>query len=141
MVFETPFTVRSYELDSLGHVNNAVFLSYLEEATFLLLAEHGLPFQDFSGKGWVPILAHVDIDFRQEITAGEQLLVQVWPISYGNTSMKIGYRLRRARDGSLVAEAMRVWVFVHRNQGKIPVPEEIRAAFGEPLAGEQGPAS
>ncbi len=53
--------------------------------------------------------------------------------------MKIGYRLRRTRDDSLVAEAMRVWVFVHREQGKIPVPEEIRAAFGEPLA--QGPAS
>ena len=52
------FTVRSYELDSLGHVNNAVYFSYLEEATFQVLARHGLTFPGFAGRGWMPILAN-----------------------------------------------------------------------------------
>lgn len=135
MSFEVEFQVRSYELDSLGHLNNAVYFSYLEEATFAFLAEHALPFARFKELGWYPIVAHAAVDYRREIVSGDSIVVRGWPHRYGNTSMELGYHFLRQRangTSEVVAEAKRVWVFVHLERGKIPVPPEIRAAFGEP---------
>lgn len=137
MSFRQSFTVRSYELDSLGHLNNAVYFSWLEEATFAQLGERGLPFLEFAGRGWFPIVVHAELDFRKEARSGDRIRVEGWPISYGTTSMRLGYRLLREADEVLVASGMRIWVFVDQKAGKIPVPDEIRDALGP----EQGPES
>ena len=132
MSFRIPFTVRSYELDSLGHLNNAVYFSWLEEATFAWLGECGLPFSSFAQRGWYPIVVHAEIDFRAEANSGDRILVEGWAESYGTTSMHLGYRLVRELDDHLIAEGRRVWVFVDVETGKIPVPDEIREALGPP---------
>ena len=142
LVFRVPFTVRSYEIDSLGHVNNAVYLSWLEEASFVFLAQHGLPFRAFADLGWYPIVAHAQVDYRREDSPGDQITVEGWPIRYGSTSMRLGYRFLRGPNHELVAEAERVWVFVKTGEGKIAVPEVIRQAFGPariPNAGDPNP--
>lgn len=135
LVFRVPFTVRSYELDSLGHVNNSVYLSWLEEASFVFLGEHGLPFSAFPDLGWYPIVAHARVDYRREIRSGDLITLHGWPIHYGNTSMRIGYRFEREPGGEVVAEAERVWVFVRTGHGKIPVPDVVRRAFGPTESG------
>ncbi len=132
MSFCIPFTVRSYELDSLGHLNNAVYFSWLEEATFAWLGQCGLPFSDFAGRGWYPIVVHAEIDFRAEANSGDCISVEGWAERYGQTSMHLGYRLIRNSDQTLIAEGKRVWVFVDNKTGKIPVPPEIREALGPP---------
>ncbi|MGE3163399.1 MAG: acyl-CoA thioesterase [Planctomycetota bacterium] len=129
-MLQVPFTVRSYELDSLGHLNNAVYFSWLEDASFVFLADHGLPFRAFAELGWYPIVAHARVDYRREILSGDRIVVRGWPLRYGTTSMRLGYRFEREPDGEVVAEAERVWVFVKTGSGKIPVPEVIRRAFG-----------
>ncbi|MFQ5504176.1 MAG: acyl-CoA thioesterase [Planctomycetota bacterium] len=136
MSFRQSFTVRSYELDSLGHLNNAVYFSWLEEATFAHLGEQGLPFREFAGRGWYPIVVHAELDFRKEASSGERIRVEGWPISYGSTSMRLGYRLLREADDVLIAEGQRVWVFVDQKTGKIPVPVEIREVLGPELGPE-----
>lgn len=133
MSFRISFRVRSYELDSLGHLNNAVYFSWLEEATFAWLGECGLPFAEFAARGWYPIVVHAELDFRAEANSGDLIEVEGWPDRYGQTSMHLGYRLRRPADDTLIAEGRRVWVFVDRSTGKIPVPMEIREALGPPL--------
>lgn len=56
-------TVRPNDLDSLGHVNNAVVLEYLETGRWAWLARNGLP-----GTGSiVPVVARIEIDYRLEI--------------------------------------------------------------------------
>ena len=133
-MFRQIFTVRSYELDSLGHMNNAVYFSWLEEATFAALAERGLPFCDLRDHGWLPILVHAAIDFRREAKACDRIAVVGWPAAYGITSLTVGYRLERIRDGARIAEGQRVWVVVDTQGKKIPVPQELRDAFGEPIS-------
>ena len=130
MTFRHTFRVRSYELDSLGHTNNAVYFSWLEEATFVGLAEHGLTLERFAELGWIPVLVHAAIDFRAETHAGDEIDVLTWPERYGQTSLTLGYRLERKRDGSLVAEGRRVWVCVDAARNNLPVPEELRQALG-----------
>ena len=130
MPFRHTFRVRSYELDSLGHTNNAVYFSWLEEATFVGLAEHGLTLQRFDELGWIPVLVRAAIDFRAETHSGDEIEVLTWPERYGTTSLTLGYRLERTKDRALVAEGQRVWVCVDGERNKLPVPEELRAAFG-----------
>ncbi|HXI22636.1 MAG TPA: acyl-CoA thioesterase [Pyrinomonadaceae bacterium] len=56
-------TVRPNDLDSLGHVNNAVVLEYLETGRWEWLARNGLP----STGSIVPVVARIEIDYRLEI--------------------------------------------------------------------------
>ncbi len=138
--FSIRFEVRSYELDSLGHLNNAVYFSYMEEASFAFLKQHQLPFARFEKLGWYPIIARAEINYRREIVSGDSISVRGWPIRYGNTSMVIGYQFVRicseTRDREeLVSEGERVWVFVDLKGNKIAVPSIIRTAFGEPNPG------
>ena len=78
----------------------------------------------------MPILAHASLDFRRELRAGDEVTVEVWPASYGNTSMKLGYRLRREADDTTIATGARVWLFIDLEGNNIPVPAEIRGALG-----------
>ena len=58
--------VRFRDLDSLGHVNNAVFLTYLEEARIGYLVPHGAEAANM-------ILARVEIDFRAPLRDGDEI--------------------------------------------------------------------
>ena len=129
--FAKEFQVRSYELDSLGHLNNAVYFSYLEEATWQALADHGLPFRRFAELGWWPIVVHASLDFHVELLPGDVVEVHGWPERYGTTSITLGYEIRRPSDGAKIASGRRVWVITRTGEGKIPVPAELRSALGE----------
>lgn len=127
---EVEFAVRSYELDSLGHLNNAVYFSWLEEATFSALGERGLPFRDFAGHGWIPVVVHAQIDFQAELRSGDRVLVHGWVRRYGTTSLTLAYRLTRRGDDVVAATGERVWVIVDDARQKLPVPELLRRALG-----------
>lgn len=78
-----PVTIRWRDFDALGHVNNSVFLSYLEIARDRLM-------QDLLGDTYLEmVLARVEIDFRQEIPLGtEEISVTARLLSVGNSSVR-----------------------------------------------------
>ncbi|HVS84302.1 MAG TPA: thioesterase family protein [Gaiellaceae bacterium] len=96
--------VRFSELDAFGHVNNAVFSTYLEQAR---LAWYGEP-----DDGEMPlrdvILARTEIDFRSPVQFGETVEIGVRPARLGTKSFELEYELRAG--GRLVAEARSVLV-------------------------------
>ncbi len=130
------FRVRSYELDSLGHLNNAVWFSWLEEATFAALAHKGLDFASFAQRRWIPIVVHASLDFRKELRAGDEALVEGHVLGYGRTSVRLGYRILRLRDDAVAATGERVWVIVDDAREKIAIPTELREALGPISASE-----
>ena len=81
----------------MGHVNNAVYSTYLEEARIEVLG--GLA--DF-------ILARVEIDFRSEIRAGEEIEVRTRCSRVGTKSFELEHEIHA--DGRLAAEAKSVLV-------------------------------
>ena len=75
--FEHEIDVRFRDCDALGHVNNAVYLTYLEQARFA-------HWQRLTGTSGIPrtfILARVECDYRAQATVGDRLIVrlQAWP--------------------------------------------------------------
>jgi acyl-CoA thioester hydrolase len=114
--------VRYRDLDAFGHVNNAAYLTYLEEARNALLAHLGLvrKVEDIT-----MILARVEIDFRGQASVGDQLDIGVRPARFGRKSFDLEYEVR---DGErVVAEARTVLVGFDYQAGQTrEIPEEWR---------------
>ncbi|HET6746325.1 MAG TPA: thioesterase family protein [Candidatus Limnocylindria bacterium] len=132
------FTVRSYELDQNGHVNNATYVAWAENVT----NEHaeaigfGRAWSLERGGGWVvrrhEATYHVPAVALDEIEATVRVEgvrgVRGWRRTW----------IRRATDGALLAEVFSEWAWVRTADGRpARVPDEIVAAFGVGQAGEE----
>jgi acyl-CoA thioester hydrolase len=106
--------VRFRDCDAMGHVNNAVYSTYLEEARVGALG--GL--SDF-------ILARVEIDFRAELRFGDQVEVRSRCSRIGTKSFDLEHQV--AAGDRIVAEARSVLVSYDYELGtSVPVPDELR---------------
>jgi len=94
--------VRWVDLDALGHVNNAVYLNYLEEARDRLLeAALGAEYAHI-------VIARVEIDYRQEIARGvSQVTVTAAVESVGTASIRTVEEIRLP-DGTVSASSRTV---------------------------------
>lgn len=126
---------RFRDTDGMGHVNNAVYLTYLEEARAAWFREAvGLrSYRDVS-----IILARTCCDFRSPLQAGETLDLGVRVDSIGGKSFRMVYRAVERASGRLVLEAESVQVWYDYAAGRpVPVPDAFReraSAFeGRPL--------
>ena len=106
--------VRFRDCDAMGHVNNAVYSTYLEQARIGILG--GLePF----------ILARVEIDFRAELRAGEQVEVRSRCSRVGTKSFDLEHQIW-AGD-RLVADAKSVLVgYDYTSGASVPLTENQR---------------
>lgn len=126
--FSHAIDVRFRDCDPMGHVNNAVYLTYLEQARFAhWRALWGYRAEERpSGEPGV-ILARAEVDYRQPVRYGERLEVRVRVAAIGRTSFTYEYELHNAA-GSLVAAARTVQVMYDYEQGRpVVIPKRIRA--------------
>jgi acyl-CoA thioester hydrolase len=127
-VHEKRVEIRWRDLDAYNHVNNAVYLTYLEEARDEWL-EQALG-QD--GAAWGYVLARVAIDFRRELSQDDDQVVASCALArIGNSSVTTREELRTV-DGVLAAEAEAVLVAVDPDSRKSrPLSDQERASLGE----------
>lgn len=112
----TEIEVVLRDLDGLGHVNNAVYVTYLETARNRYIAElTGKPLSlEFEF-----ILARVEIDFRRPAELGDRVSVAITPTRIGRKSFDFAYALRRSgADRALLAEARSVQVAYDYRAGR-----------------------
>lgn len=124
--FTTEIEVRFADLDAYGHVNNAVFFTYLETArTKLFLG----PFREFLDGGLLFLVARAECDYRQPIELREKVTVTLHPTRVGRSSFELAYTLHDG-SGTAYAEAKTVMVCFDRKLGRtVPVPDAFRTAF------------
>ncbi|GAA5053354.1 acyl-CoA thioesterase [Nocardia callitridis] len=75
MTFSVPVVVRGYELDTQGHLNQAVYVQYAEHARWELLRAAGLPQQKLIGAGVGPVVLETTIKYLRELGGGDEVLV------------------------------------------------------------------
>ncbi|HVM17377.1 MAG TPA: thioesterase family protein [Gaiellaceae bacterium] len=118
-------TVRFRDLDAMGHVNNAVYLTYLEQARLTYLQSLGLVRGAASPE---MILARVEVDFRDQIAPGDEVEIGVRAARVGTKSFELEHRLEVR--GRHVADARSVLVsYDYDRQESVPVPETWRRAL------------
>ena len=114
--------VRFRDLDGMGHVNNAVFFTYMEQARSEFLLESGL----VGNLGQLAIiLARTEIDFRAPVDYGESVDVEVRAGRLGTKSFELEYTLRVG--DRVVAEGKSVQVgFDYESNETVPIRDEWR---------------
>ena len=122
-----PIEVRFGDLDALGHVNNATFLTYIEQARIRYFVEVTGWQGDITSIGL--ILARAECDFRAPIHYPETVTVHIRTARLGGKSFDLAYALTTS-DGTLVAEAKTVIVCYDYEQDiTIPIPDDWRASL------------
>ena len=119
----TTLTVRSYECDSYGHVNNAVYLNYLELARHELLAAIGMDFAAVRAAGFGLVVARIDIRYRRPAVERDSLAI----LSRAGKRLRVGGIIaqRILRNDELIAEADVTWVSIDKRGRAAPLPPEF----------------
>ena len=105
--FKLPIKARFRDSDMLGHINNAVYLTYFESGR----VEYWTVLTGNSSLEDLPfILARTEIDFLAEARAGEDFTLGVRAVRFGNKSFDLEYLLVRDVDGKPVAQGRSVQV-------------------------------
>jgi acyl-CoA thioester hydrolase len=115
-------TARFRDVDVMGHVNNAVFLTYMESARAAFLIELGAAtgIEDLG-----IIVARIEVDFRAPISYGEEVEIGVRASRFGSKSFDLEYQLRA--NGRVAAEAKSVCVGYDYGTGEtVPIPDAWR---------------
>ena len=116
--------VRFRDLDAIGHVNNAVYLTYFESARLAwwlhTTRRDGVGSLDM-------ILARAEVDYRSPLGWPASLRIGVGCTSIGRSSFVCEMDMHERTRGRLVAESRNVLVYFDHREGRSrPVPDDIR---------------
>jgi acyl-CoA thioester hydrolase len=130
--FHHPIEVRYSDLDPQGHVNNARFLSFFEQARVSYLIHLRLFSKDQSFLDVGIIIADAKLTFLAPVYFGQDVRVGVRVSRIGNKSMTMDYRMIDGADGSELATGSTTLVaFDYHEHKTIPVPEKWRVKIHE----------
>ncbi len=128
--FSLPIRVRWRDLDAFRHVNNAAFVSYLEEARSELwrCRFHCVDAMD------IPFVIHrLEIDYKRPIRLFDEVLISLWPADIGAVSFVFDYQI--TANGLTAATARTVQVCVRHASGRpVRVPVDLRQSLEDLLA-------
>lgn len=124
--YTVPLRVAFRDLDALGHVNNAVYLTYFEHARI----GYGLQLTGGSSVGDLAfIVAEATVTYLKPAQYGDELLVGVRVGEIGTKSFVMEYGLQRPASGELLARGRTVQVWFNYTQGRSEaVPQSFRQA-------------
>ncbi len=126
--FSTEIVVRFRDIDMMRHVNNAVYLSYFEEARsdFWEFLFGDIP--EFRKASFV--IARTEINYRAPAFFRDVLEVLIGVRDLGNSSFTFCYEIRRKDTGELIADGESVQVmFYYRENRSYPIPEKMKEIF------------
>lgn len=126
-IFSYGMDVRWRELDALGHVNNAQYLSYVEETRVQWFGAMQSDWQELPS---APIVAGIHVDFRKPLLWPEKIQVSLYATKKGGKSVTIGHCITSAENPECVyAEGYTVLVWVSRSGETAQLPDYISALF------------
>ena len=136
--FTHRLAVRFRDCDALGHVNNAVYFTYLEQCRIAWWRELGASLGAPVGEASVgsriglpgadTIIAHAECDYRAPAYMNDELDIKLRVGECGRSSFSLIYAIVNAATGRTIADARTVSVtFDYATGRSMPIPEATRA--------------
>jgi YbgC/YbaW family acyl-CoA thioester hydrolase len=131
MKYSTQLVVRTYECDSYGHVNNAVYLNYLEYGRMEYLHQIGFDYKNLVADGYYLYITHIDINYKASAYLDDRLFIDVEPVKLNIISGTFRQTVRR-EDGTICATADVTWASVKAGRpSKIPDKYMVAGLYPE----------
>jgi acyl-CoA thioester hydrolase len=127
-VYRRQFRVRIYECDAYGHVNNANYLRYMQQAAAEASADVGFDPARYEALGTLWLIRETGIEYLRPVLPEQLLEVCTWVADFRRVVSRRRYAM--SVEGRPVAEAYTDWVYVDRStQRPVRIPPEMALAF------------
>ena len=103
--FELELSVRDYECDFQGIVNNAVYLNYLEHARHQFLLSRNINFTDLHTNGVDLVVFRIEIDYKYSLSSDDKFVVRVNTKKEGPLKMIFEQDIYKLPENKLVVHA------------------------------------
>jgi acyl-CoA thioester hydrolase len=120
--FSLEFSVRDYECDLQGVVNNANYQHYLEHARHEFLISRGVDFARLHEEGTDLIVTRVEIDYKFPLRSHDQFVVKINLVREGNLRLVFEQEIYRLPDQKLIIQAKVTGVATKKGRPVSPEP-------------------
>ncbi|MEM6399520.1 MAG: thioesterase family protein [Cyanobacteria bacterium P01_D01_bin.116] len=103
--------VYSFQIDFMGHVNNAVYIHWMEIGRTKLLEAVGMPTHEIFKQGFAPVLVQTMITYKAPLHLGDRVCVEIWLSELRNASATMQFRFYNSQQ-MLAAEGVQKGLFV-----------------------------
>ena len=103
--FSIELSVRDYELDMQGIVNNSVYQNYLEHARHEFLHHHGIDFADLTERGVILVVKSISMDFKNSLKSKDKFKVVVETFKEGHLKLIFKQTIIRLSDNKVALTA------------------------------------
>lgn len=128
-----PILIKEIYLDTFGHMNNAVYLSLLEEARWDLITKNGYGLSEILKTGIGPTLLEIKLNFLKELRLRDEVLIETQLVSYEKKIGIIKHRMLRGADVCCTAELKIGLLNLSARKLILPTPEWLRAVGVETI--------
>jgi len=134
-VFTSHFKVNWQDIDAVGHVNNAIYLDYMNECSMQMLRAHGWPWIRMKEHGFAIFIRQIRIKYIQPALLDDELSMATWAYNIRRSTSERYFVIRRLMDNELIAEINILGVWVNINNGKpIRIPNKFLENFKPNIA-------
>jgi acyl-CoA thioester hydrolase len=131
-VFELPRTIAPDDIDELGHVNNVVYLHWVQDVAIAHWSSAATPEQQ-AEVAWVAV--RHEIDYKLPALPGDGIIARTWVGTADSHRFERHTEIVRTADRKLLARARTVWCPINRATGRLTrVSDAIRARFSSGIA-------
>jgi acyl-CoA thioester hydrolase len=124
------FRVRHYELDSFGHVNNAVYVNYMQEAAIEASTDAGFGPDWYRERGSNWVIRRLAIRYLLPAVYNDELEVVTWISAMRRATCTREYEITRVSDSARIARSRVQWVYLDSRTGRLArLPSEIAERF------------
>jgi acyl-CoA thioester hydrolase len=124
MIYKTFLEVRSYECDSYNHVNNAVYLNYLEAARMDFMNQINFDYKGIVAAGYALYVTHIDIHYKTSAFLCDKLVIETESTKLGAVKGAFHQEIKK-EDGTVCAVADVTWACVKTGGIPAKIPQEF----------------
>lgn len=118
-LFEQVIQVKDEHLDRLGHVNNVMYIQWMQDVALAHTTQLGLGLDDYIAMNHAMVASEHHVKYRKACMLGDEIILRTWLGDLSAFSSVRHYLFYRPKDKAIVFHAQTVWVCVEISNGKL----------------------
>jgi acyl-CoA thioester hydrolase len=128
--FSIEMTVRDYELDTQGIVNNSVYQNYLEHARHEYIKSIGIDFKEYADKGINFVVIRAELDYKYPLTSGDIFRVDVLMVLESPVKFAFYQEIYKLPENKLALKGKIIGTALN-SRGRPEIPDEVKRIMTE----------